>query len=189
MTGHALIYLWLVAAVIPLLLLLLHPKVFYTALIRYMTWRGKQLPTRRVRGRTLTLLAVWAIIGLLWQSLALWALTHGPLHLPIQKWWVVAGSYCLAWCAGFLAFWAPGGLGVREFIFVTAMMFALPPRVQQEFHDPKVLYGFLAFLGILLRLWATAGELMLTGIAYLIDYRGALGRPDAPGRVVASVEG
>jgi len=189
MKGHAVTYLYVATALVPLLLMLLHPKVFYTALTKYMTWRGKELPTRRVRGRTLTMLAIWAILGLLWQSLALWVLTHGPLDLPIQKWWVVAGSYCLAWCAGFIAFWAPGGLGVREFIFVTAMMFALPPGVQHEFKDPKVLYGFLAFMGILLRLWATAGELILTGVAYAVDYRGALGRTDAPGRVVASLEG
>src|SRR5258706_387190 len=132
MHGQTGTYVYAAAAIVPLLLLLLHPKVFYTLLTRYAAWRGKQLPDRRVRGRTLTLLAAWAILGLLWQSLALWVLTHGPLHLPIQKWWVVAGSYCLAWCAGFIAVWAPGGLGVREFVFVTAMMFALPPRAQQE---------------------------------------------------------
>jgi hypothetical protein len=75
---------------------------------------------------------------------------------------------------------------VREFVFVTAMMFALPPWVRATFGDEKVLYGFLAFLGILLRLWTIAGELMLTAIGYAADYRGALGRADAPGRVVAA---
>jgi uncharacterized membrane protein YbhN (UPF0104 family) len=109
------------------------------------------------------------------------------LHLQATKWWVVAGSYCLAWCAGFVAFWAPGGLGVREFVFVTAMMFALPDRVQVQFGDREVLFGFLAFIGILLRLWTIAGELILTGLAYALDYRGALGKADAPGRVAHSV--
>ena len=70
------------------------------------------------------------------------------------------------------------------------MTFALPPQVRAGFGDERVLFGFLAFLGILLRLWTIAGELILTGIAYAADYRGALGRADAPGRVVAaSVEG
>jgi hypothetical protein len=188
MEGFAKTYLYAAAVLAPLLMLILHPKVFYTALTKYMTWRGKQLPSRRVRGKTLTLLTVYAIVGLLWQSLALWVVTHGPLELKLAKWWVVAGSYCLAWCAGFIAFWAPGGLGVREFIFVTAMGFALPPQVQREFSDPGVLYGFLAFIGIVLRLWTIAGELILTGVGYAADYRGALGRADAPGRVVA-VEG
>jgi uncharacterized membrane protein YbhN (UPF0104 family) len=187
MDGFAKTYLYAAAVLAPLLMLILHPRVFYTALTKYMTWRGKELPAKRVRGKTLAMLTLWGIVGLFWQSLAIWLITKAPLGLPIEKWWVVAGSYCLAWCAGFIAFWAPGGLGVREFVFVTAMQFALPPWVRATFGDEKVLYGFLAFLGILLRLWTIAGELILTGIAYAADYRGALGRADAPGRVVASV--
>ncbi len=62
------------------------------------------------------------------------------------------------------------------------MMFALPPDVQQRFGDDGVLRGFLAFLGIVLRLWTITGELMLAAVAYVVDYRGALGKTDAPGR-------
>jgi hypothetical protein len=178
--------MYVVMPLVPLLMLILHPKVFYTLLTKYMTWRGKELPARRVRGKTLTLLAVWSIVGLLWQAAALWVLTHEPLKLELSKWWVVAGSYGLAWCAGFIAFWAPAGLGVREYVFVMAMMFALPEDVRKDFGDKQVLFAFLAFLGILLRLWATAGELMLTSLAYLLDYRGALGKPDAPGRAAVA---
>jgi hypothetical protein len=32
-------------------------------------------------------------------------------------------------------------------------------------------------------LWATVGELMLAMLAYAMDFRGALGDPEAPGRV------
>ena len=32
----------------------------------------------------------------------------------------------------------------------------------------------------------SAGELILTGVAYAADYRGALGKADAPGRVAAA---
>jgi hypothetical protein len=72
---------------------------------------------------------------------------------------------------------------VRELVFVTAMGIALPPKVRATFNDPAVLLGFLAFLSVLLRMWATSGELILAGLAYLFDYRGALGRADVPGRV------
>src|SRR5258706_118119 len=64
MHGQTGTYVYAAAAIVPLLLLLLHPKVFYTLLTRYAAWRGKQLPDRRVRGRSLTLLAAWAILGL-----------------------------------------------------------------------------------------------------------------------------
>ena len=76
-----------------------------------------------------------------------------------------------------MAFWAPGGLGVREWVFVTAMSVALPRDVRNQFgSDTAVLPVFLAFLSLLLRLWTTAGELVLASIAYALDIRGAMGQ-------------
>jgi len=172
---------------IPILFAIVHPKVFYPLTNRVMARFGKPPVARQLRFRELCGLLLWNLIGLVWQSLAVWLVVSGPLELQFTKWWVVAGAYSLAWCAGFLAFWAPGGLGVRELIFVTAMDLALPPRVREHFADPKVLLGFLAFLSVLLRLWATTGELILAAAAYSADYRGALGRPDAHGRSPAPI--
>jgi uncharacterized membrane protein YbhN (UPF0104 family) len=169
----------------PVLLLILHPRVFYGGVNRVLRRFGKAeiVGTERLRRkRGMIGLGLWAVLGLLWQSLAIWVVVHEPLRLQFTKWWVVAGAYCLAWCAGFLAFWAPGGLGVRELVFVMAMQLALPPQVQRQFADPALRAALLAFLAILLRLWATGGELLLTAIAYGADYKGALGRADAPGR-------
>ena len=71
--------------------------------------------------------------------------------------------------------WAAGGLGVRELVFMAALSAGLPPAVRAQFNDPKVLLGFLAFLSVLLRLWATVGELMLAAAAAVADPRGWLG--------------
>lgn len=184
-TFHGLTLNWLIAAMalIPVLFVLVHPKVFYGLADRVMSRLGKPPIQKRLRFRELCGLLVWSLLGLVWQSLAIWLVVSEPLGLQFTKWWVVAGAYSLAWCAGFLAVWAPGGLGVREVVFVTAMDLALPAAVRHGFADPKVLLGFLAFLSVLLRLWATAGELLLTGIAHVLDFRGALRRPDAPGVV------
>lgn len=175
---------WLIAAafLIPLLLLLLHPRILYKIANNALGRFGKPPIDDRMRFGALSTLLVWAVAGLLWQSLAIWLVTHQALHLPLAKWWVVAGAYSLAWCAGFLAFWSPGGLGVREFVFIGAMHFALPPHIRAQFADPRELTAFLAFLSVLLRLWATTGELMLAGLAYLIDYRAALGQAVEPVR-------
>jgi uncharacterized membrane protein YbhN (UPF0104 family) len=176
---------WLLGsiALVPLLIVLLHPRVFFALLNRILASMNKPRLTPRVRKRTMSALVLWSIVGLLWQSFAVWLLISESLGLPLAKWWVVAGAYCLAWCAGFLAVWAPGGIGVRELVFVTAMHFALPAPVQSQFTDSEVLLGFLAFLSVLLRLWTVVGELMLATLAYALDMRGALGRADAPGRV------
>ena len=166
-------WLYVAMALVPLLAVLLHPKIFYGIGNRILKRLGKPQITKRLRGKKLIGLLAWAIFGLLWQALALWLLVAEPLSLPREKWWVVAGAYCLAWIAGFLAVWAPGGLGVREIVFVGAMQIALPPSIRHHFStNPASLAALLAFLSLLLRLWTIAGELMLTAIAVVVDRRG-----------------
>jgi hypothetical protein len=138
----------------------------------------KPLIVQRLRGKALIALLFWNIFGLLWQSLAIFVIVQQPLGLKWDWWWIVAGAYCLAWCAGFLAFWAPGGIGVREIVFIGAMRVILP----KQLHSAELL-PMLAFLSVLLRLWATSGEILLAMAAYALDFRGAIGDPSAPGRV------
>jgi len=185
--GHdARMWLFVAMGLVPLLTLLLHPRIFYGIVNRVMHAIQKPAITQRPRGYKLFGLLGWAVVGLAWQSVAVFLLVRGPLELEWSKLWAVAGSYCLAWCAGFLAFWAPGGLGVRELVFMTAMMLFLPQSVREHFTNPEALVGLLAFLSVLLRLWTVAGELLLASLAYAFDFRGAIGRVDAPGRIVAS---
>ena len=172
--GPAERWLYLAMALVPVLLFLLHPRVLYVIIDRAMRFMKKPPVQRRLTFGELVGLLCWCILGLLWQSLAIWLLVEEPLDLQLAKWWVVAGAYALAWCAGFLAVWAPGGIGVRELVFMAAMQVALPPAVRDQFRDdPAALTGFLAFLSVLLRLWATAGELLLTGITYAADLGGS----------------
>lgn len=176
-------YMVLVAALIPLLLAFLHPRVFYGAINRVLRKLNKPEISGQFSAAEIFKLLAWSMLGLVVQSFAIWLVVSTPLQLEAAKWWLVAGAYCLAWCGGFLAFWAPGGLGVREFIFVFALLFALPPGPRSMFSNRAELQAFLGFLGILLRLWATAGELILSGLAHAADFRGAIGRADAPGRI------
>jgi len=190
MEPKAQLLLWIAAGLAPLLLLLLHPKIFYGILNQITRWLGKQPISLRLTGRQLFALVAWAFLGLVWQGMAIWLLIgqKNALSLDIGKIGLVVGAYCLAWCAGFLAFWAPGGLGTREFVLVLTLRFALPPSVRDQF--PKGDYTpFLSFLAILLRLWTICGEIIVTSLAYGFDYKGALGSPDAPGRIIQPGEG
>jgi glycosyltransferase 2 family protein len=175
MDGLAEAWMYVAMAAVPVLVLLLHPRVLYRLMNGILRRLGKPTIVPRMGFESLAGLLGWTVIGLLFQSLAIWLLVEEPLGgLQLAKWWVVAGAYCLAWCAGFLAFWAPGGLGVRELVFIGAMTVALPPAVRQQFKDPEQLTGVIMFLSVLLRLWATTGELMLAGVAYALDWKGAL---------------
>jgi hypothetical protein len=174
-----------ISALSPLLLLLLRPRTFYGIINRVLTRMGRAPIAHGPGGGVLLGLTFWAILGLCWQGIAIWILIGQPqaLNLGFGRIGLMIGAYCLAWCAGFLAFWAPAGLGIREVVLMTALRFALPPQVLQHLGDPQSVRGFLAFLAVLLRLWTIAGELILTSAAYVLDHRGALGLANAAGRI------
>ena len=176
---------WLITAIVlvPTLTFVLHPKIFYGIANYILVKLNKPPITRRLRGGKLIELLMWMILGLVMQSLAVYLITDPVLGLKAAWWWVVAGAYCLAWCAGFLAFWAPGGIGVRELVFVTTMQVIAPDEVRRQFTNPAAFLGLLVFLGFVLRAWTVAGELILVAATHAWDYRGAIGDPTAPGRV------
>ncbi len=174
--GDARIWMYVLGLLVPLLTLLLHPRIFYGLMNRIMAKLKKPALTSRLSGAELSRLLVWNILGLCLQSIAVYLIVARPLELQLAKLYVVTGAYCLAWCAGFLAVLNPGGLGVREAVFVAAMQFALPAEVQHHFANKAVLVSFLTFLSGLLRLWTIAGELILTAVAHGFDHRGAVGQ-------------
>ena len=175
---HGTARLWLIvaAALVPMLALLLHPRVFYGLLGQVMRRLKKPEPTQSLAGGELANLLIWNVLGLAWQSVAAFLIVRGPLGLPWDKLYVVAGTYCLAWCAGFLAVLNPGGLGVREAVFVAVLPHAMPASVRQQFPTPASLVGVLTFLSIVLRLWTIAGEVILAALAHAADVSGAIGR-------------
>lgn len=173
---------WLIAAfaLIPLLGAVLHPSIFYGVVDRVMTRLKKPKFVERLAGWALLRMLGRTIAALLWQNLAVFILVQPVLGLEWAHWWTVSAAYCLAWCAGFLAFWAPGGIGVRELVFIGAMELVLPERVAQLHGVDRT--ALLAFLAVLLRLWTVVGEVLLTAIAHSLDYRGAMNLPGAVGR-------
>ncbi len=168
---------WLIilACLLPGLLVLLHPRIFYALTDFVLELFSRPPITRELGGWDLVGLTLWNILGLVWQSGAIWLIAAGPLGLKPAWWWMVAGAYCLAWCAGFLSFFSPAGIGVREFVFVLVMMALLPPAVKDRFGDAAALRALLAFLAIVLRLWAMGGELVVLGLTHAADYRGMKG--------------
>src|SRR5213075_2715641 len=144
---------------------------------------GKPPIPIRLKKRLLAKLMIWTMLGLVWQGLALWVLMsqRDTLGLRLSQLPLIIGAYSLAWAAGFIVITNPAGIGIREAVLVTLLRFSLPPDILSHFHgDERALKAFLMFLGILLRFWTIIGELILAGLIYLIDYRGAIGAADAP---------
>lgn len=124
------------ALVLPVGLALLHPGIGG----RIVTW-GTRRFSRRAEALDLSLtlpgprslllllvshLPVWVLVGAT-QVLLTAALSEaGGFAAPDA--WAVAWATVLAWLAGFLALPVPGGIGVREAVFVAALP-AVPPEL------------------------------------------------------------
>jgi hypothetical protein len=174
--GDARRAMFLLVPLIPLLAGLAHPRIFYGIMDRVMRRMKKPPLVTRLSTGELAKLLGWCLLGLTWQSVAMFLIVAAPLGLHWDKFYVVAGTYCLAWSAGFVSILNPGGLGVRELVFAGVMTYAMPVSVRDQFTTTAALTGTLAFLSVLLRLLTIVGELMLTGAAYAVDHRGAVGR-------------
>lgn len=178
-------FLWGGAALLPLLTLFLVPKVFY-GIINIFMRRLKKEPfgkSTRLRGKKLFKYFFVYLVGLLLQSAALYVLLGDALAIKPDHWWKLAGPYCLAWCAGFLlGWWAPGGIGVRELVFVGMLKLTLDATNRASLPESEALLGYLVFCSVLMRLWTITGELIVASLAYAADWRGAMNHPDAPGR-------
>lgn len=168
-------WVYIAAVFAPLLLLLLHPRIFYGLLNRLMRRLKKPPIEQALRKRQIFWLLLYTMIGLLWQSLAIWVLTRDALDLPLAKWWILAGAYCLAWTMGFsLGAISPAGAGVRELVFYTMLQVLLvsDPKWTAAHHFDEgsaALTAYLAFLAILLRLWTIAGESIMAVAATVLD--------------------
>ncbi|MET0411877.1 MAG: hypothetical protein ABW217_11310, partial [Polyangiaceae bacterium] len=92
-------------------------------------------------------MAGWAPYLMAWHLLAL---AFPPLANEALV--MLAASYSLAWAAGFIAFVTPGGLGVREAVFL--LLGSLGAA-----REP------LAFLTVFARLWGLGGDVLAWGVA------------------------
>jgi hypothetical protein len=174
-------YFWAIGILVLLLSLItvLVPKTFYRLVNTVLRLAGlPRVRDQRLKPFTLFAMVAWATFGMLFQGIALWLLMEQKhaLNLPLEDMWIVLGTYCLAWLAGFAAAWAPGGIGVRELMFAIALRFALPESLKDVFvSDYDKFLALVAVSIVLARLCTIAGQLMLAGVSYIVDYRGVLG--------------
>ena len=62
---------------------------------------------------TILYVLVWAVMGL-----AFWLTARALFNVPISELAFDIGAFSIAWLAGLVAFFAPGGIGVREAVLV-----------------------------------------------------------------------
>ncbi len=94
----------------------------------------------------------WASVG---GILVFLFLTFVDAPLTLETTCLLLGANALGMIAGFFAFFAPGGLGVREGVIVAILTLAMP-------------LSDAALLAVLLRLWLTTSDILCGGITMLL---------------------
>ena len=78
--------------------------------------RRTGLPVSVTIRATLLYLPAWLLLGA-----SFWLCAHGLLAAPMHDVAIYLGAFAVAWLAGLLAIYAPGGLGVREAVLVALL--------------------------------------------------------------------
>ena len=164
---------------IPALLILLHPRIFYPMVNMALRRIHRPPILTRLSGLRMVALMGLALGSVLWLGVAIWLATYSILHVPFKDAWILSGAYCLAWSAGFcMGFMASGGLGIRELVLSAGLTLLLSNSMGTQL-DPATRMALLAAVALMLRLWATTGELIFAAFAYLWDWRNRT-RANAP---------
>jgi uncharacterized membrane protein YbhN (UPF0104 family) len=146
------------------IVIVLHPAVFGFLLRLGLRILGKEAPPYRVGWRPLAVNTAWyalswivygAGLDFLLRSLRLGgAAAEIPLSAGARILFL-AGASAVAWAAGFVSFFAPGGLGVREAIFAYFLSLHLPPP-------------FPVLLALVSRIWIVVGEVGSAAVGWIL---------------------
>jgi uncharacterized membrane protein YbhN (UPF0104 family) len=117
---------YFVMALIPLVLVVLHPRVFFPLANRGLRKLGrdpleKPLPFRRILEFSLMYVGCWLAVGI-----GVYAFARALTPLDASDFPYVAAAYPVAYCVAVLTFIAPGGLGVRDAALALSLKAVMP---------------------------------------------------------------
>lgn len=136
----------IVAATLAIALVILYPPIFEQLLNRGLRLMKRDPVILRISFlHAITLYAGYTVAWVIYGT-GFWLMSKG-LGIPAGSFWPVVASYGGAYLVGFLALFAPGGLGVREGMLAVML-------------GPYLPAGLPATVAVLSRLWMTLIELV-----------------------------
>lgn len=141
----------MVILLLPLSLILLHPKIanFILRLLAKVSRNKINIFFPLSFGSTLSIFPLY-ILNFLINGLALYLLVvslYGDINISFYHILAFSGFYAFSWVVGFLSFFAPGGLGVTEITLSYLLGFLMPLSLAFSI---TLLYRFLLTLAELL---------------------------------------
>lgn len=105
------------AAAIPLFVVLLAPPVMNRIVALLLRVARREPLERGLTWRGLASSAAWALAAWVVAGVQVWVLLTGlGMPLGVRTFLLATGGYALAWTVGFLIFFVPAGIGVREVV-------------------------------------------------------------------------
>lgn len=118
---------WWVLLVIPVLLIILYPPVLNVFVNRGLTLLKRDGIEKPFSGRAIGVAALWAAASWAVAGLQVWLILTGLGNDPaLQTYLLTLGGYALAWVVGFLVFFVPAGVGVREVVLGASLAGLVP---------------------------------------------------------------
>lgn len=124
--GRSMAESWPLILLIPLLLALVHPRLFAPLLNFGLRILRRPEVELTLQYRELLIFLVYYLAPALLNGLALYFVLRSLYPLALERLPMVVGAASLAWLVGYLSFLVPAGLGVREGILVILLSSCSP---------------------------------------------------------------
>lgn len=149
-------YKWLTIGLVILFFICINPKIinfFLRILEKFIKKKDLVIPISYGQMIKVVLLFIcnWLVVGT-----GFYMLTCSIYPVPASEFLYVAGVYGLSCIIGILAVFAPSGIGVREGIMLLGLGLVMPSE-------------YAMIISIVSRLWQTVAELILIGIAFVVN--------------------
>jgi glycosyltransferase 2 family protein len=154
---------WGVLLLIPLAVLLLHPKVFGPLANRALRALGREPLPEVISLRGVIALIVFYSANWVVVAFGIYCVARSVTHIPFEDLLLVGSAQAIGYFAALVTLVAPAGLGVRDAAFAWAVKAALPSGS----------FALGSLIAIAVRGVMTVGELIYVGIVT------ALGRREA----------
>ncbi len=124
--GRSVAESWPLILLIPLLLALVHPRVFAPLLNFGLRLLRRSEVELTLRYGELIVFLIYYLASPILNGLALYFVLRSLYPLAVERLPMVVGAASLAWLVGYLSFLVPAGLGVREGVLVVLLSSCAP---------------------------------------------------------------
>ena len=138
-------------------MIIIHPKLINYFINIFFTLFKKDKVEITSNYFQILVVLLWSILSWLIYGWSFYFFINSFYHCELNTYFFLTGAFAISTLFGFLAFFTPGGLGVREGVLMYLMSFSFPISIA-------------TLVSLLSRIWSIIIELIILFIIYFINY-------------------